>query len=207
MASKAQDAYVKLYVDEIEKNYYPAYVPWHVQSLNKLFLRFEKQEYSDAIFKLTDKLLELQNTNTSSQFVPDTVGRFYNSTTPEYGAPHSSSDGVYLEGVAHAYEVAVKVNDAVRKGWYWDSIILGLHNLQNLQFSNYDRLYFAPKPDEVLGAMRVSVTVPDVRIDTTAHCLDAMEKISQLMNEGLFSLHNAPEVCPDGASCLTTHEF
>jgi len=36
-AVKSQDFYIDRYVVHLEDNYYPAYVPWHTQSLNKLY--------------------------------------------------------------------------------------------------------------------------------------------------------------------------
>ena len=89
---------------EEDEDYYPAFIPWHTQCLNKLYKITGDRKYSDAIFKITDKVITLQNQDGKPYI--DFLGRFYNPDYSEYGTPHSASTAVYLEGVAYAYEVA-----------------------------------------------------------------------------------------------------
>jgi hypothetical protein len=68
MAVKLADYYIEKYVENIEENYYPAYVPWHTIALNKLYKINKNKKYSEAIYILNDKLLEIQNVDQDSIF-------------------------------------------------------------------------------------------------------------------------------------------
>lgn len=183
-AIKSQDYYLEIYVDRINEYYYPAYVPWHTQSLNKLYKITSNRKYAEAIFKLNDKLLELQNTKGDQ--IWDLCGRFYNPKTPEYGLPHSSSDAVYTEGLAYAYEIAYLLGDNERVERYGKAIRLGVHNLSNLQYNDKNSYFVRGGKDKVIGAIRINVTNNRIRIDTTQHALDAFNKIEELLSRGVF---------------------
>ncbi len=170
-AVNSQDFYIDRYVVHLEDNYYPAYVPWHTQSLNKLYKITSEKKYADAIMVLNDKLLEIQDTNDCS-----TLGRFYDPMHPEYGTPHSSSDGVYTEGLAYAYEVARLINDTKHQNKYKIGIILGIHNLISLQYGSSD--------DKIDGAIRYNIDDYRIRIDTTQHTIDAFRKILDVFDDG-----------------------
>lgn len=178
-AIKSQDFYISDYIDNMEEDedYYPAFIPWHAQTLNRLFKITGDNKYSDAIFKITDKILKMQNQDGKPYI--DFLGRFYNPNTPQYGSPHSASTSVYLEGVAYAYEVAEMVEDFERMFEYKKSIMLGTHNLMNLQFKGAD-MYYMEYPQRVSGAIRVSVDEHRIRIDTTGHTIDAFRKIIEV---------------------------
>jgi len=170
----SQDYYVDLYVDNLTDNYYPAYVPWHTQSLNKIYKITKNEVYSEAVFVLNDKLLEIQDTINN-----ETLGRFYNSSTPEYGSPHSSSDGVYTEGLVYAYEIAELIGDNYHMDLYYDAIALGVYNLMNLQYTynNTNNFVF---PERIIGAFRYNKDDDRIRIDTTQHTMDAYMKIFEI---------------------------
>jgi len=167
----SQDYYVDRYVTHLEDNYYPAYVPWHTQSLNKLYKITEKEEYADVIMVLNDELLKIQDTTNNA-----TLGRFYNPSHPEYGSPHSSSDGVYTEGLAYAYEIADMIDDEYHKEKYSNATALGVHNLISLQYteSNTGSVLY---PEKVIGAIRYGIDDGRIRIDTTQHTIDAYMKV------------------------------
>ena len=169
-AVKSQDFYIDRYVVQLEDNYYPAYVPWHTQSLNNLYKITGEKKFADAIMVLNDKLLEVQDTNDCS-----TLGQFYDPMHPEYGAPHSSSDGIYTEGLAYAYEIARLVNDTKHQNKYKIGIILGVHNLINLQYDSSD--------DKVDGTIRYNIDDYRIRIDTTQHTIDAFRKILDVFGD------------------------
>lgn len=92
VALLSQNYYLNAYVTDIQKNYYPAYVPWHTMSLSLCYQITHEQKYADAIFLLNDKLIDEMLDTT-----PAFAGRFYNAQLPQYGTPHTASDGVYLE--------------------------------------------------------------------------------------------------------------
>jgi len=173
-AIKSQDFYINRYVTHLHENYYPAYVPWHTQSLNRLFKITNDMKYADAIFVLNDELLKIQNQTGK----PDKkyLGRFYDPKHPEYGSPHSSSDAVFTEGLAYAYEIAKLVGDEEHMEKYKRAIILGMDNLMNLQFSESESNQH-PYPERLLGGIRFNADDDRIRVDTTQHTIDAFTKI------------------------------
>lgn len=166
------DFYVNAYAINLSDNYYPAYVPWHTLFLNKLYTITEDRKYTTAIFIMNDKLLEIQDTT-------EFIGRFYNPQTPEYGSPHSSSDGVYTEGLVYAYEVAVMVGDTERAERYKEAIVLGIENLLTLQYQDHERNLFI-HPDRYVGGIKVRHDSAWIRVDTVQHALDGFTKILEV---------------------------
>ncbi len=169
IAKKSQDFYIDRYVTNLEEHYYPAYVPWHTLSLNKLYHITKDKRYADAIFTLTDKLLEIQDTT-------NFVGRFYNPKTPEYGKPHSASDGVYTEGLAYAFEVAILEGDAQRQKTYFRALQFALQHLRSLQYTAAD-CEGVKFPQRCEGAFRTSDTNPWARTDNGQHIMDGYRKL------------------------------
>ncbi|MFT5036790.1 MAG: hypothetical protein ACI9VM_000355 [Candidatus Azotimanducaceae bacterium] len=166
------DFYIDAYVTNIEKNYYPAYVPWHTQVLNLLHKKTGKEKYSDALFTLNDKLLEIQD---RTEF----IGRFYNSETPEYGSPHVSSDAVYTEGLAYALEIAQTVGDLARVQQYEEAIMLGYRNIKSLQHAPKWWNFFEDNKVSygISGGFTTDSCSSWVRIDSIAHAIDGFEYI------------------------------
>ncbi len=183
-AIKSQTYYLSKYVTNLKDNYYPAYVPWHTQSLNKLYKITGDKRFVDAIFIMNDELLMIQNH--TGQPHRDFLGRFYSSEHPEYGKPHSSSDSVYTEGLAYAYEIAKLVGDRQHAQKYKNAIMLGIHNLSNLQFQG-SNMYYLEYPERVKGAIRCNVSDNRIRIDTTQHTIDAFMKTLELFGDDEFS--------------------
>ena len=175
---KSQDFYIDKYVRQIEKNYYPAYVPWHSISLNKLYKITKDKKYAQAVFIMSDKLLEMQDRTSD-------IGRFYNPATPEYGAPHASSQGVYVEGLVYALELAELLGDKARIAAYREAVDLGFLNLISLQYTAENSAHF-PAPERAVGGFRIArpaVEVPfapvegaEIRIDSIQHTMDGMRK-------------------------------
>ena len=175
-AVKAQDYSIDLYVTHMKENYYPAYVPWHTQSLRLLYDETGDMHYAEAVFLLNDELLKIQDTT-------DVVGRFYDPDFPQYGSPHSSSDAVYTEGLAHAYHVARKAGDSERAERYRAALTIAVENLQSLQYSASEAKTF-PRPKKVAGAIRISKTNGEIRVDCVQHAIDAYRAISDAFLPG-----------------------
>ena len=128
---------------------------------DKVNLKIRKQ------FKLLrTKIQEKENIST--------LGRFYSYSYPEYGSPHSSSDGIYTEGLAYAYEIAKLINDSNYQNKFKTGIILGVYNLINLQYNNSN--------DKTNGAIRYSNDDYRIRIDSTQHAVDSFRKINDIFN-------------------------
>ena len=179
-AIQSQDFYIEKYVTHLKQNYYPAYVPWHTQSLNKLWKLTGEKKYADAIFALNDELIKIQNTDSDPG--AEYSGRFYHPDHPEYGAPHSSSDAIYTEGLSYAYEIAGIVGDKEHQETYRRAIILGAQNLINLQCKD-SNIYNFQHPERVRGAIRYGAHDNRIRIDTTQHTIDAFMKIIQVFGD------------------------
>ena len=182
---KSQDYYIKRYINEMEKNYYPAYVPWHTISLNKLYKITKDKKYAEAVFALNDKLLEIQDRMHH-------VGRFFNPSTPQYGNPHASSDGVYTEGLTYAYEIAKLLNDKTRMAIYEEAVKIGFSHLISLQYLDMNSKHL-PNPSKAVGAFRIRRSAPDapfeertgsnIRIDSVQHTMDAYRKYLGLTDQ------------------------
>lgn len=173
-AREAQEYYLAKYVDSIADNYYPAYVPWHSMSLHRLVTAGGvddnvSDEYRHAVFRLTDTLLVLQD---RGRF----PGRFYNAQFPQFGAPHASSDAVYTEGLAYAYDLARQSGDDLRMHEYAEGIALAVRNLRTLQLTDYDGAA-AFGQHRVVGAVRTRVASHVIRVDAVQHMIDAYRQI------------------------------
>lgn len=171
-ALKSQEHYIGHYSDRIRENFYPSYVPWQTQALVKLYALVPRKEYADAVFIMNDKLLQMQDRT-------DHIGRFYNPATPQYGDPHSSSDGVDTEGLTYALDLAITVGDKEREMRYMDAIKLSIHNLESLQYKPEDAKNFVGDPIRFIGAFRTEFNKSWIRIDTTTHVVDALEQLLQ----------------------------
>jgi AMMECR1 domain-containing protein len=176
-AIKSQDYYLKEYVDEMEENYFPAYVPWHTISLYKLYGITYDEKYVDAIFKMNDEIIKMQNQDGKPYI--DYLGRFYDPEHPEYGVAFSGSTAVDVEGLVYAYEAARQKNDLERMSEYKKAIFLGAHNLMNMQFKD-SNMYYLSHPERVVGSIRYDVDDHRIRIDTTQHTIDAFQKIIEV---------------------------
>jgi hypothetical protein len=163
---KTADYYFDKYVPNLDTNYYPAYVPWITLAFEKLYATTGDTKYREAIFTLNDKLLELQDTT-------EYVGRFYNSSTPQYGTPHSSTDAVYTEGLIHAFTVATAAGDRARERVYHQAIVRSLSNTHSLQYQS-PVTGFVADPKTYVGALRQNAGTNSVRIDCAQHLIDGL---------------------------------
>ncbi len=181
-AIRAENFYLDRYVTHLADHYYPAYVPWHTLALNKLYQKTNDRRYLDAIFVLNDKLLELQDTRIF-------IGRFYNPATPQYGKPHASSDGVYTESLAYAYEAARWAGDLEHMNRYETAIRLSLKNLVSLQWTA-DRVKGRSDSQSLLGAFRIRDRDSRLRVDNVQHVMDAYRKLIPLLKSDATSTKN-----------------
>ena len=172
MAKKSQDYYIEKYVQQMRRNYYPAYVPWHTFSLAKFYKKTKDEKYAQAIFILNDELIKIQDTYSYA-------GRFYNRHYPEYGKPHSASDGVYTESLVTAYKIALDVDDQRHQKKYYEGIELAINNLAKLQYCNsHSEVEGVDKSD--CGGIRSREDYTSIRVDNVAHMMDAMLKIKEI---------------------------
>lgn len=158
------------HLQEVNRN--PAFVPWHTQAYAQVWRVTKDRELLDFIFEMNDWLLELQQWEEAPY--PDTRGRFYDPDRPQYGVPHASSTGVYLEGLAEAQRLATLVGDRRRADAYALAIRRGLREVMQLQFVDDVDLYYVSKRDRARGGIRTTVYDNRIRVDNVQHNLLAV---------------------------------
>lgn len=152
----------------------PAFVPWHAQACTSLFACSGRRAFADFVFDISDWLLPMQQWD---GLPTDLRGRFYNPKRPEFGPPHASSTGVYLEGLADAEALARAVGDWSRAAAYERAIRRGLRSLRQLQFRDERDAFYISKRKRVMGALRTEVYDNAVRVDSAGHALTAAIKV------------------------------
>lgn len=155
----------------------PAFIPWHTQAYALLYQETGDRQFLDFIFEMNDWLLPMQQWD-SVRYV-DVQGRFYDPDKP-YGPPHASSTGVYLEGLADAYQLAVQVEDTPRARVYQQAIWRGIRSVRQLQFRDEVDLFYISKTAPVHGGIRTTVYDNVIRVDNVQHCLMALLKLEKL---------------------------
>ncbi len=171
VAKKAQDFYLEKYVNQIDQNFSYPYVPWHSQSLFRLYRITQDNRYLEAILTLNDRLIKIQNIDSGPYF--DLQGRFSSSEDPRLA--HASADGVYTEGLIYAYQAAVILEDQTRQTEYKKRILLSLQNLRRLQYQEGDLYYLAPENlSKAQGALKKNIADTRLRLDNVQHLLDAL---------------------------------
>jgi hypothetical protein len=151
----------------------PAFVPWHSQAGALFYAASGESWLRDWIFEMNDWLLSMQQTEVA---YPDLLGRFYDPARPEYGSPHASSTGVYLEGLADAWMLAAAAADAARVERYGAAIRLGLRSIRQLQFRDEDLVPYR-QPEKLAGGVRTEVYDNGLRVDNVQHALGACLKL------------------------------
>jgi hypothetical protein len=157
------------------QNINPAFIPWHTQAYYNVWKITRNEELRNFIFEMNDWLLDFQEIEGSPH--PDLLGRFYDSSRPQYGPPHASSDGVYLEGLVDAYLLAKETGDSQRQDAYALAIRYGIRSLMQLQFTDEIDMYYISKTDNVLGGLRTTEYDNSIRVDNVQHGLMAILKI------------------------------
>jgi hypothetical protein len=167
------------YQNLLQKNWSPQYVPWHTQAYYTAYRITGDTQYAKFIFELNDNLItNMQNQITE---LPDELGRFYNAKHVEWGPPHSSSDGIYLEGLTYAYELANLLQDNAHSGKYRQSIRLGTRALLQIQWTP-DSAYYLNHPERVVGAFKRTILKNNLRIDQIGHALNALTRVKIIEN-------------------------
>ncbi|MEM9504599.1 MAG: hypothetical protein AAGA01_11655, partial [Cyanobacteria bacterium P01_E01_bin.43] len=156
----------------------PSFVPWHTQAYAELYQATGDRDLLNLIFDMNDWLLAMQQWDSARY--DDLRGRFYHPDHPEYGPPHASSTGVYLEGLVDAYQLAVQTDDRDRAQRYQQVIWRGLRSIRQLQFYEAAEMYYVSQRSPVYGAVRTTVYNNVIRVDNVQHCLMALLKLTAL---------------------------
>ena len=164
------------YKDWHLKNRNPAFVPWHTQAALLFYEATGEAWLRDWVFTMNDWLLPMQQLSVAE---PDIHGRFYDPAHPDYGPPHASSTGVYLEGLADAFKLAEAEGDGARATRYARAIWCGLRNLRQLQYRDAGSMALYANPGPLAGALRTEVYDNTLRVDNVQHALGAAMKALQ----------------------------
>jgi len=166
------------YRSHFRKDSNPAFVPWHSQAALILYRLTGEEGIRDFIFEMNDWLLPHQQWGGSVDL--DHWGRFYSPNKPEYGPPHASSTGVYLEGLVDALALAMEAGDSLRATSYKRAIERGIRSLAQLQFRDDLDAYYISQKERVIGAIRTETYNNEIRIDNLQHGLMALLKYREL---------------------------
>ena len=155
----------------------PAFIPWHTQACYKVWKQTRSERLREFIFEMNDWLLSVQQSEDNVVY-RDTAGRFYDPTRP-FGPPHSSSTGVYLEGLIDAFQLARQTSDNKRTNAYRIAVVRGLRSVMQLQFiDDIDMFYISEsKRKNARGGIRTTVYDNQIRCDNVQHNLMAILKI------------------------------
>jgi hypothetical protein len=157
----------------------PAFIPWHAQACAMVYEQTGETELRDWVFEMNDWLLPMQQWG--SPLAPDLWGRFYDPKNPQYGPPHASSTGVYLEGLADALKLARGCGDADRASAYERAIWRSIRSLRQLQFIDGVDAFYIAKRDKVMGGLRTETYHNEIRVDNVQHGLMGLLKLSEIL--------------------------
>lgn len=171
----------------------PAFVPWHSQAYALASPLLDASQMRDFVLEMNDWLLPLQ------QWGPPLAtvfwGRFYNPERPDFGPPHASSTGVYIEGLAAALAVALEAGENFRAACYERTIWRAARNLRQLQFKGAVDAFYIQKRSRVLGGLRTEAYNNEIRVDNIQHGLVGLLAARDLLRQP--SLSAAERACGD----------
>jgi hypothetical protein len=163
----------------------PAFIPWHTQADFRVWQVTKDKELVDFIFEMNDWLLSMQEWDDVDY--PDIQGRFHDPDRPQYGPPHASSTGVYIEGLIDAYRLAVALGDQKRQESYKRAIMRGLRSMMQQQFVDEVDMFYISKRTPVLGGIRTNVYDNAIRVDNVQHPLMGIIRVlDQFGSEGAW---------------------
>jgi hypothetical protein len=157
------------------KNRNPAFIPWHTQAYYTIWTKTKSKELKDWIFEMNDWLVDTMQSESRVAY-DDTIGRFY-SPTRNFGVPHASSTGVYIEGLIDAFALAREIGDKQHEEKYRKAIVLGLRSSMQLQFQDDQDMFYATNKERLRGGMRTEVYENEIRVDNVQHVLMGVQKV------------------------------
>lgn len=158
----------------------PAFVPWHSQACAMVYAQTGETELRDWVFEMNDWLLPMQQWG--PPLAPDLWGRFYDPKNLQYGPPHASSTGVYLEGLADGLKLARECGDADRANAYETAVWRAVRSLRQLQFVGGADTFYIAKRDKALGGLRTETYNNEIRVDNVQHGLMGLLKLSDILD-------------------------
>lgn len=163
---------VDYYRSHFRRNPNPAFVPWHSQAMATLFRLTGDTALRDFVFEMNDWLLPHQQWGGNLDH--DHWGRFYSPERRDYGPPHASSTGVFMEGLVDAMTLAREAGETARAASYEEAIKRGIRSIAQLQYKDDLDAFYVSKRERVIGAIRTEADDNEIRIDNLQHALMAL---------------------------------
>lgn len=166
----------------------PAFVPWQTMAIVTAWPLTREEPGADWVFEMNDWLLQIQQPEGAAGH-PDTAGRFF-APGRNFGPPHASSTGIYLEGLCAALKLAHLTGAGDRAKSYARAIRLGLRNARQLQFAEpVDWLGFSDSQRrQSEGGFRTTEYDNTIRCDNVQHLLQACWAALELPGDlGVFT--------------------
>lgn len=179
----------------------PAFVPWHTQAYALLWRETRDPELAQFVFEMNDWLVPVQQWPMPDH--PEFAGRFHDPGRP-FGPPHASATGVYLEGLADAYQMAISLADAERQERYRLAICRGIRSLSQLVFRDEADLCYIQQRERVRGGVRTTTYDNIIRVDNVQHGLLALLKVLEGFHPADVSC--VPLELPEDPSALISTE-
>ena len=185
LLEKAMQSF-RYYKDWHLKNRNPAFVPWHTQAYYTIWKKTKSKELQEWIFEMNDWLVDEMQSDSRVAY-DDTIGRFY-APSRNFGPPHASATGVYIEGLIDAFALAREIGDKAHEEKYRKSIILGLRSSMQLQFQDDQDMFYATNKQRLRGGMRTTVYDNEIRVDNVQHVLMGVQKVLERFKPEDFKL-------------------
>jgi hypothetical protein len=165
----------------------PAFIGWHTQADYRIWTRTRDPALRDFVFEMNDWLVGIQQWAVPTEY-RDLMGRFY-APGANFGPPHASSTGIYLEGLVDAFELARAAGDTRRAETYRIAVLRGLRDVLQLQFQDDVDMFYVPSGfrERVKGGIRTRGYDNVIRIDNVQHNLMAMLKVLRTFKPGDYA--------------------
>ena len=137
--------------------------------------RTKRKDYTEYVFELTDWLAKKQ-LNAANCRWPQLWGGISGYETGHVGVSTAS----YLEGLADALSLAKAVGDQEHARRYKRVVRMAARFVMQLQIRP-EEAYYIRSPQDAVGGIRATPTLPRLRIDHCQHALIALIKTRQVL--------------------------
>jgi len=148
---------------------------WPIGAVPEVPAPIQADELAAFVFDMNDWLVTHMAVWEDSAF-DDEKGRFYSRTT-DYGSPHASATGVYIEGLIDAYEIAKRTGDTARQARYAKALARGIRSVMQLQYVDDIDMYYVTDRERTKGGLRTTVLRNEIRVDNVQHVLMGVIKV------------------------------
>ena len=163
----------------------PAFVPWQAQALLRLTQATGDPAPRAFARHITRWLIGLQQ---GADQPADVQGGFFAPDRPDFGPPHASAIGVYMEGIVEVFADARATDDPALAETCRISLLRAARALRQLQFRHGDDMFSIHHRSRVRGAIRTAVHDNTIRVDNVQHGLMALLRIDETFTDADFTM-------------------